>query len=272
MATNATVTMMPLGLRAVTNAITSGEPVQIESWELGAQANGTVPNNANSAIPTAIYVGSSSKVMVQAENGVAVLNIAIDETVGDFFVGNLALKIRDPITDEVVLLGVIMFPTTIYKTRKESSGGAVGERGNYYVVKLAIQLSTNQAVANITISNTSYTSIPSVDSINDLADPSTTTYPHQILQTAPETGAPALLGKRSGDNLWWGFSLSWPATSYLFGVVSGGYQGDWYGHSEIDVIFGGFFYMNDTDFVEIINGGTNWESGSIINAIDGGSW
>lgn len=273
MAASAVVTLMTLGLRAVTNAITSGEPIEVISWELGSLAGGTVPANATSAIPNTIYTGSPSKVTVQAENGVAVLNIAVDETVGDFFVGNLALRLRDPVTLDEVLLGVVMFPTTIYKTKKESSGGAVGETGNNFVVKLAIQLSTSQAVATIALNNTVYTSIPSVDSIDDLADPSTTTYPHQIMQVSPETGAPSLLAKRSGDNMWWGFSLSWPVNSHMFGVVSGGYQGDWYGQAYTDVVFGGHFYMSATDYdPEPIFGGSNWESGSIIDAIDGGTW
>lgn len=270
--TAAVATMLAPGLTAITNAITSGLPIEISKFELGGLAAVAVPSDTTTAMPEAIYTGDPSRVLLEQENGLATFNIILDEAIGDFFVGNLALKIIDPVLGTEVPLCVVMFPSTVIKMASEENGGATGETGNYYLVKLVLKLSTMQSLATVTLSPTSFATLPSVDSINSLADPSATNYPHQLLLKAPETGAPALLARRAGDNLWWGFSLSWPAGAHDFGVISGGYQGDAYQDDGVEVLFGGYFHLTDSDVVEEINGGTNWSGGTNINLISGGFW
>jgi hypothetical protein len=272
MTTTAIATLLQGGLDAITNAVTSGNEIVISKWELGAAANEVVPSGATSAIPTAIYTGSSSRVLLEQENGLAVFNIVLDDTIGDFFIGNVALKIIDPVTDTERLLAVVMFPETIYKTKNEALGGAPGETGRHYVVKLVIQLQTQIGVASVTVGNTHFTAIPSVDNINNLVDPGASLYSHQILLQTPDTGAPALIAARAGDNQWWGFALSWPVDAHNFGVISGGYQGDWYAVDNVEVVFGGFFHLTSNDFDDIIEGGANWESGNNTNLVNGGTW
>jgi hypothetical protein len=272
MTTTAIATLLPGGLEAITNAITSGNEITISKWELGAAANEVVPSGTTSAIPNAIYTGNASRVLLEQENGLAVFNIVLDDTIGDFYVGNLALKIIDPVLEDERLLAVVMFPETIYKTKNEALGGAPGETGRYYVVKLVIHLQTMAAVANITVGNTHFTAIPSVDNINSLVDPGASSYSHQILLQTPDTGAPSLLVARAGDNQWWGFAFSWPVDAHNFGVISGGYQGDWYAADNIEVVFGGFFHFDSSDFDEVIDGGSNWESGNNTNLVNGGTW
>lgn len=267
----AVAVLFQAGLTAITNAITLQAPVEVAKWELGQQANAEVSPSATSALPTAIYTGSPSSIITELENGVAVFNIIIDGSVGDFYVGNIALKVIDPASSAEVLLAIIMFPQEIFKMKSEAFGGAPGEVGRYYVAKLSISLATANAIANITVDNTDFSVIPSVDNLQRLAPPDATPYPHQIMLSSPETGAPSLLVKRPGDNLWWSFGLSWPVMAYNFGVISGGYQGDWYATDNIEVIFGGYFHFGDSDFDGSIIGGSNWSSPS-VNTINGGNW
>lgn len=270
--THAVAVLVNAGLTALTNSLTSGEPLAISKFELGELAAAEVPSNTTSAIPAAKYTGDSSKVLLEQENGLAVFNIVLDETIGDFFVGNVALKVIDPVTGLEVVLAVVMFPETVYKMASAAYGGGSAENGNYYLVKIVIKLSTLTSIATISVVNTTFSVLPSVSDIRSLADPSLTSYPHQLMLKAPETGAPALLARRQGDNLWWGFSLSWPVDAYNFGVISGGYQGDWYGAESLNVIFGGFFHMSDDQFPGVISGGVNWVGGSNTNVLNGGSW
>lgn len=270
--TFAVATLFDSGLAAITNAVTSRLPIDIHSFELGGAAAVDVPSDTNSGLPVTIYTGDTSRVLVEQENGLATFNIILDETIGDFFVGNLALKITDPVTEQTVPLAVIMFPETIVKIASEANGGAVGETGNYYLVKLVVKLSTLQAIATVTLSNTVYASLPTVDSIQALADPITTPYPHQLLLQTPEVGNPALIARRAGDGLWWGFPFSWSAESYNFGVLSGGYQGDAYLDGGEEPIFGGYFHTTADEFDEEISGGTAWANSSNANLINGGSW
>jgi hypothetical protein len=268
----AVATLLAAGLQAMTNSFTSGLPITISKWELGGAAAEAVPPSTTSALPAVIYTGSASRVVLVEENGIAVFNIILDESVGDFFVGNVALKIIDPVDELEKLLAVIMFPEAVFKMRNELNGGAPGETGRYYVVKLTIHLATNTAVANITVGATNFTTIPSVDTIDKLVVPSASVNPHHIVLTAPETGAPALVAARQGDDIWWGFSFSWPVDSHYFGVISGGYQGDWYATNNVDVVFGGYFHLEEADYGEIIEGGTDWVSGNNTNLVNGGTW
>ncbi len=270
--TAAVATLLAPGLTAMTNAITSGLPIEISKFELGGLAAAEVPSDATSALPSVIFTGDPSRVLLEQENGLATLNVILDEAIGDFFIGNLALKIIDPISGLEVPLAIIMFPTTVIKMAAEEHGGATGETGNYYLVKLVIKLSTMQSMATVTLSSTSYATLPSVDNVASLADPNATSYPHQLLLKAPETGAPALLARRTGDSVWWGFSLSWPADAHDFGIISGGYQGDAYINDGAEVLFGGYFHLDPNDVTEEITGGTNWVGGTNINLISGGSW
>lgn len=270
--TSAVATLLAPGLTAITNAVTSGVPLEISKFELGGLAAVDVPPDSTTALPTAIYTGDPSRVLLEQENGLATFNIILDETMGDFFVGNLGLKVIDPVSGLEVLLAVVMFPDTITKIAAEQYGGATGETGNYYLVKLVIKLSTLQSVATVTLSPTSFATLPSVADVKSLADPSATSYPHQILLKSPETGAPSLIARRTGDNLWWGFGLSWPAESHDFGIISGGYQGDSYVNDGVEVVFGGMFHLDPNSASEEIAGGSNWIGGTNINLLSGGSW
>lgn len=269
---SAVATLIPGGLLACTNALISGLPLVVSKWELGGSANVTVPSDTISAIPSALFTGDSSSVLLDQDNGLAVFNIAIDESIGDFLIGNLALYVIDPISTEEVLLAVVVFPIQEFKSRAESLGGATGATGNYFLAKLHINLSANSSIATLTVADTHYSVLPTVEDINHLVDPSVTTFPHQILLRAPETGAPALIVRRPGDNIWWGFPFSWPVQAYNFGVLSGGFQGDWYASDNVEVIFGGYFSMIDTDFDDTYNGGTDFEDDTNADIIDGGTF
>lgn len=271
--TVASAVLLESGLRAITNSLTSGMPVSISRMELGSSANVEVPSNMTGAIPVALYNSTSNSIQIEQEHGVATFNIALGEEIGDFFIGNVVLFVVDPVSGLEEPFACLMFPEPVMKTASEANGGAVGETGNYLLVKLAIYLSTYQATATIELSPSVIASLPSIRSIDNLSEPALTAYPHQILLNTPETGRPSLLVGRGGDNQWWGFPISWAVSDYRFGTISGGYQGDAY-INDRDYFFCGYFHLTRPADAEIIIGGVNWQNGSGagVNTLFGGTW
>lgn len=248
------------GLAFLRAALLSEAAITIASHHIG-DSYGFFPDpNASEASGTVVYVGNASQTSNAFDSdGNVVFSISLDETVGDFTIGNIMVfaAYTNTVDASLVPLWQTSLPTTFEKLR---TAGA--DAGNTVVIRTTVNIEDGSAITSVNVyaTNELYGIIPSVATEANLPTPGPSVNPQFVVQELGNTGAPGLAAIKTSTNQWYANGFFQRLDDHRLGWAFGGLFGDAYRIKSVSTIFGGFFETASGKFTSVIDGGANWAS------------
>jgi hypothetical protein len=236
------------GARAFARSIVTKRPITFGKFRVGRTV-GFTPSAAATDVDEFVYEGNASKISVNygSNNFIVVIEMTLDNNVGDFDVGNImvfdsngapfAFGVRDTMVPKV-------------RTR----GTTLGSEMN---IQLPIRLLTTETPANVDVLVTQESSLPvlATGEAIILTNANVSEYSVYLVENFKETGRPALLYADSERNMWWANSYFEDALGADFLTIFGGIVGDKY-QIPVGRVLYGFEFGDGRVINEILNGGT----------------
>lgn len=151
-----------LGIQKAIEAGTNGPLININKFKIGS--NLIIPNDTMTDVSGLVYTGDATLMhyRIVDENTTDYI-IILDETIGDFEIGNLGIYL-----DDGTLFSLTSYVQTMHKRR------SVGNNlGNRRIFQVTIKYSNLATISNFTIQPLQLLSLPEVPTEFDLPDPST---------------------------------------------------------------------------------------------------
>lgn len=184
----------------------------------GASATATVgvQTNLTSVIDPVYVNGPSSDINAQfvSPNEFRYV-ITLTESVGDFKVGNVLLKLED---GTPFLMGTM--DQQIPKVRTNPPFVPVGDR---IQINLVLKYSNVAGLIEVNVTDTVYLNPPTVSSLEDLPPAGESVYDLYIIRNDPRLARPTLAFRENSEAEWYGLPLTEELLSDSFGpVIDGG--------------------------------------------------
>lgn len=190
-------TITDAGVRAIIAAGSAGggPQINITGFQIGtlSAADGATPDPTASAVSNWVYTGSVNQIFYAAEpnSNSCIFRIVLDETVGNFNIGQIAL-----------FTGSTMFSLSIlFQQVPKWKQNLPSLQGNSLAFDLVLGISNAQSCINLTLLQSLDATLPEVQDETQLPDPGTTIYDTYLCDNNTTTGVPALASRRGTS--WW---------------------------------------------------------------------
>lgn len=150
------------GLNAAINAGTSGAKIDIVAFKIGASI--IAPTVDMTDVTGLVYTGTAPQINYRVvDANTTDYLITLDETVGDFSIGNVGLYLPNG-----TLFAITGYPTA--NPKRKTSGGTLGNRRT---LQITIKYAGLGSISNFSVSVLQLLSLPEVPTEADLPNPST---------------------------------------------------------------------------------------------------
>lgn len=190
------------GTQAIMSAGTSGPLIDITGFRIGARsaAQGAVADKNDTDVDDFVYSGDSTAISYQVlpDSESCMFQIVLDESVGDFTVGQIGLMAGNTLFSKSVL----------FRTENKWKSELPGRYGNTITFNIILTISDVESCINLTILRSLYASLPQVETENDLPLAATSLYNTYVVRNHTKTGTEALASKRNNQ---WNFTTMRPS-------------------------------------------------------------
>jgi hypothetical protein len=180
------------GIAAAIAAGNEGPQININGFQIGQDI--ITPDPTLTAVSTAVYIGSSSQIQYEIlNNNTVVYVITLDETVGDFTIGNIGL-----FTNTGTMFAISALPIAEPKLSTSSLG--LGTRRIFNIIITLSQLAT---ISEFVIEESQTGNLPEVANETLLPNANTSVYDTYLCDVLNFTGRgfPGLASRFNGQ--WW---------------------------------------------------------------------
>lgn len=190
-------TITDAGVQAIiaAGAAGGGPQINITGFQIGAlsAADGATPDPTATSVGNLVYTGNVNQIFYAAEpnSNSCIFRIVLDETVGNFTIGQIAL-----------FTGTTMFSLSIlYQPLSKWKQNLPSLQGNSLAFDLILGISNAQSCINLTLLQSLDATLPEVQDETYLPTPGTSIYDTYLCDNNTTTGVPALASRRGTS--WW---------------------------------------------------------------------
>jgi len=220
------------GAIAFTRALVLGKPISIPKFRIGSLA-GFSPKPNDTDVADFVYEGNASQIKLKfgSWTAVAVIELTLDHSVGDFDIGNIMLYDN---RDQPFAFGVRS--TSVPKVRSQRS--VLGTEMN---IQFPLRILTDETPASVSVSVIDQKTLPvvAVETAVTGTLPSVAEFPVYLCENFKGTNRPAILYADAANDMWWANPFFIDMASGAYGVISGGVVGDLYTSPAGKVLYGG---------------------------------
>lgn len=183
------------GRQAAIAAGVTGPKIEITGFRIGSKSatEGAVPNTSDTDVEDFVYESDASRISysLMPDSETCQFLVTLDENVGDFDVGQIAL-----------MIGPTMFSKSIlYKKSPKWKTTLPLRVGNTRTYSIELTLSDVENCINLTLLKSTYTSLPEVPTEASLPVASSSIYNTYLVRNHTFLGIPTI-ASRQGDD-WW---------------------------------------------------------------------
>lgn len=140
--------------------------------------------------------------------------ITLDESVGDFDIGNILLKLEDGTP--------FLFGTLDNVIKKQKTNPPFVPVGNRLVINMTLKYANVAGLIEVNLTDTVYLNPPSVPTQEELPDPTNTPYDLFLVQNDTRLGRPTLAMRQGTEPLWYSVPFTEETFSGSFGPALDG--------------------------------------------------
>jgi hypothetical protein len=183
------------GVQAAIASGSAGPQITITGFQLGSlsAADGVTPDPTATGVIDWVYTGNVNQIYYSAEpnSDSCLFRVVLDDSVGDFTVGNIGL-----------MIGTTLFSLSVlYQPQKKWQSNLPSLMGNSMAFDLVLGIANVQSCINLTVLQSLDATLPEVTDETALPDATTTIYNTYVLQNNTTTGVPSLAVRERGE--WW---------------------------------------------------------------------
>ena len=190
-------TVLDAGITAAIAAGTTGPSINITGFTMGSTsaAQGGVANSSDTGVDNLVYTGTASQIYyaLLPDSDACLFRIVLDDTVGNFEVGQICLMIGSTAFSKSVL----------YQQQYKWKSVLPGIYGNTLTFDLVLAISDVQSCINLTLLQELYASLPEVSDETQLPNAATTIYNCYLVRNHTALGIPVTAVRRNG---YWSFA------------------------------------------------------------------
>lgn len=251
------------GAIAFTRAMVLGKPVVIKKFRIGSLA-GFTPKPIDTDVADFVYEGSQSQIKMKfgSSTAIAIVELTLDHSVGDFDIGNIMLYDD---RDQPFAFGVR--GSSVPKVRSQRS--VLGTEMN---IQFPLRILTDETPANVSVSVVDQKSLPVVATEEAVTSSlaSQAEFPVYLCENFKGTNRPAILYADPARDMWWANPFFIDLASGLYGVISGGNVGDLYQAPAGKVLYGGEF--KDSRLVQLTRDGGSFSETRTVESSGGSNF
>lgn len=197
------------GISAIQVAGEHGPQINVTGFRLGSSTiTGILDNGVNmSDVQDFVYQGNANQIQYNVyDEDTVVFHVILDDTVGDFTIGNLGLFLENGTMFSITNL---VTPVQKYKTQ-------TGRAGNIKAYDLQFMISSIATISNFTVIIKNEAAIPEVQLSTSLLPAAIAPFPvYGVREDTTRGNTPSLVYKRT--NQWWRLFTSLDGILNMFG-------------------------------------------------------
>lgn len=247
-----------LGSRAFAQSIVLQRPISFSKFRIGSTIRFT-PSPSATDVDRFVYEGPAQQISVSfgGNDGIVNIEILLDNTIGNFDVGNVMVFDQN---ENPFCFGVRDAIIPKFRASADNLGTELS-------LQLPVRILTDEFPATVYTNVQKESSVPVSPTEESLVLINSTLaeFPTYLIENFKGTGIPAILHAGTTENRWFANPFFHDVASPDFNVISGGRVGDRYTRPLGEVNFGGSF-GDRRNIVGQISGG-NFEDNRNINIV-----